>query len=477
VSALADRLAAEAPVRAARSALAGHAGPAWIVGGTPRDALLGREVRDVDLAVAGDPEPAARALARAVGGSVFPLSEAFGAWRVLDRRRGARFDLAALRGDGIEADLARRDFAANAIAVPLPGGEVLDPHGGVDDVARGVLRVLGPEAYADDPLRPLRLARLATELPLRPDPETERLTRAAAPRVVEAAPERVWAELRGIVVADRVLEGLELASRLGLLMAVVPELEQLRGVEQSHFHHLDVHGHTVEVLRRSLELERAPEEIFGDAAAALAAVLDEPLGDELTRRKGLRFAALFHDVAKPATRNVLASGRVAFVGHDSAGEETVGRIFRRLRTGERLRSFVGAITRHHLRLGFLVHERPLSRAAVYRYLAACEPVEVEVTAFSCADRLATRGQAAEPSIRAHLDLARELLPEALEWRAHGPPAVPVRGDELAGALGLEPGPELGELLGRLREARFAGEVATAEEAVEYARRVRENPPR
>jgi tRNA nucleotidyltransferase/poly(A) polymerase len=476
VSTLDERLAGQPAVQAVRAALAARE-PAWIVGGAPRDALLGREVRDVDVAVAGDPERAARAIGRTIGGAVFRLSEAFGAWRSLDPRGRWRVDVSSLRGSSIEADLARRDFAANAIAVPLEGGEPVDPHGGADDVARGVLRVLGPEAYADDPLRPLRLARLATELPLRPDPETERLTVTAAPAVAGASAERVFAELRRIVVADRAIEGIELASRLGLTRAVLPELEELRGVEQSHFHHLDVHDHTLEVLRRTIELERAPEKVFGAPADPLRAVLAEPLGDELTRGQALRFAALFHDVAKPATRTVLPSGRVAFMGHDTLGEELVGRIFRRLRTGERLRAFVAAITRHHLRLGFLVHERPLSRPAVYRYLASCEPVEVEVTVFSCADRLATRGKSAEPSIGAHLELARELLVEALEWRAHGPPAAPVRGDELAGALGLEPGPELGELLARLREARFAGEVATAEEAVEYARRVRDNPAR
>jgi len=474
VSVLTDALAGSAPVRAVREALAGHPDPIWIVGGTPRDALLGRALVDVDLAVDGDPETVARAVARALRGPVFPLSEAFGAWRAIDRERSFRIDVSALRGPTIEDDLGRRDFAANAIAIPLEGGDPIDPHGGARDAAAGILRVLGPDAYAQDPLRPLRLVRLATELPLAPDRETERLTREAASRVTSASPERVWAELRRIVVADRVLEGLALASRLGLTAAVLPELEDLRGVEQSHFHHLDVHDHTMEVLRRTIELERAPEELFGPSAEPLAAVLDEPLGDELTRREGLRLVALFHDVAKPDTRTVLASGRVAFVGHDTVGEDVVTRIFRRLRSAERVRSFVAAVTRHHLKLGFLVHHRPLSRTAVYRYLSACQPVEVEVTLFSCADRLATRGKSAERSIGAHLDLARELMAEALEWRAQGPPAAPVRGDVLAGALGLDPGPEVGELLAALREARFAGEVATEEEAVEYARRVRQN---
>jgi len=474
---LEDRLGAEDPVRCARAALAARNERVWLVGGSLRDALLGRPVADIDLAVDGDAAGVARAVARAAGGPAFPLSEAFGAWRALDGARRWVCDVSPLQGPDIEADLGRRDFSVNAMAMPLAGGALLDPHGGRRDLEARTLRVLGPEAYAEDPLRPLRLVRLATELGLTPDPHTERLTRDAAPRVTAASPERVWAELRRLVCATAVIDGLELSSRLGLTAAVLPELDELRGVEQSHFHHLDVHGHTLEVLKQALALEADPEAVFGPLAEPLGQVLDESLGDELTRRQGLRFAALLHDIAKPATRAVLPAGRVAFPGHDAVGEEVVSSIFRRVRAGERLRAFVAGITRHHLRLGFLVHDRPLSRRAVYGYLSACEPVEVEVTVLSCADRLATRGRNAEKAIVAHLELARELLDEGLRWRREGPPRAPVRGDELARALELEPGPELGALLARLREARFAGEVESPAEAVELARRLRENASR
>ena len=314
--------------------------------------------------------------------------------------------------------------------------------------------------------------RLATELDLAPDPDTERLTREAAPLVASAAAERVWAELRRLVVAERVIEGLELSDRLGLTAVVLPELSALHGVEQSHFHHLDVYDHTLEVLRQALELERHPERVFGELAEPLDALMREPFADELDRWQALRLGALLHDAAKPATRNVRPDGRVTFIGHDSVGAELVGEICARLRASDRLRQFLAGLTRNHLVLGFLVHERPLDRRMVYRYLERCEPVEVEVTLLSCADRLATRGKNADAAIAAHLELARELMAEALAWRRDGAPESPLRGDELARALGIPPGPELGALLAQLREARFAGEATTAEEALELARRLR-----
>jgi poly(A) polymerase len=466
---VAERLRADPAVRSVRDAL-GNGPEAWVVGGTVRDALLGRPLTDVDLVVSGDPERAARSVARAIGGPAFRLSEEFDAWRAIDGDHRFVCDVSTLRGAGIEADLARRDFTVNAIAAPLGGGDLVDPHGGRADAEAGLLRVLGAEAYAADPLRPLRLARLATELPLEPDEETARLTRAAASRLSAAAPERVFGELRRIVLADDVIAGLELCDRLGLTAVVLPEVSALRGIEQSHFHHLDVLGHTIEVIRRSIELERELERFFGELSGSLRAVLSEPLADEFSRAQALRFAALLHDVGKAPTRSVREDGRVTFIGHDSLGAEMVESICRRLRASERLRSFLASVTRHHLVLGFMVHARPLSRRDVYRYLTTCAPVEVEVTLFSCADRLATRGRRAEPAIAAHFELARELLREGLAWRADGPPRSPLRGDELARELGIEPGPELGRLLAELQEARFAGEVETRADAIEHARR-------
>ena len=468
------RLAEAEAVRAARAALGDPAEGVWLVGGAVRDALLERPLVDLDLAVAGDPERVARALGRAVGGPAFPLSEEFGAWRTIDRRGGHCYDVSPLQGATIEDDLGKRDFTINAIAVPLAGGDPIDPSGGIADLEARVLRVLGAAAYEADPLRPLRLVRLHAELGLRPDPETERLTREAAPMLDRPSPERVFAELRRLVLAAGVVPALELAERLGVLAAVLPEIAALRGVEQSRFHHLDVYEHTLEVLRRQVELEGRLDELFGDLTPRLRAVLHEPLADEMTRLEALRLGALFHDVAKPDTRGVRPDGRITFIGHDSEGQEKVGRIFRRLRTSERLRTFVGGLVRHHLVLGFLVKERPLGPAAVYAYLKHCEPVEVEVTVLSCADRLATRGDNADRAIAAHLDLARELMGPALDWRSSGPPRPPVRGDELARALELEPGPLLGELLARLEEATYTGEIGTREEALALARSLRED---
>ena len=160
----------------------------------------------------------------------------------------------------------------------------------------------------------------------------------------EASGERVFAELRRLVLAPGAVAGLALADRLGLLHAVLPELAALHGIEQSHYHHQDVYGHTLEVLERLTEMEADRP----TSASSARRAPDEPLADELTRGEALRFGALLHDIGKPATRDVREDGRVTFIGHDRLGEEMVRQVCGRLRTSERLSRFLAAVTRHHL---------------------------------------------------------------------------------------------------------------------------------
>jgi poly(A) polymerase len=359
------------------------------------------------------------------------------------------------------------------MAEPLAGGDLVDPHGGREDLAARRLRMVGPSAFADDPLRTLRAVRLVVELDLALEPETAAAVAAHAPEIERVAPERVFGELKRVVCAPAARQGLELMEASGLTRAVLPELAALRGVEQNVFHHADVYDHTLEVLEVVAALERDAEAAgLGEHAAAVGALMAEPFADELTRGQAMRLAALLHDVAKPATRAVLPGGRVTFTGHDAKGAAMARAVLQRLRASERLADFVAALTRHHLRLGFLVHERAggdLPRRAAWRYLRATAPYSAEVTLLTVADRLATRGRNAEPAIAAHLELARELLGAALAERGAGPPAPLVRGDELARELGLEPGPALGELLARLEEDRYAGDIATREDALRRAR--------
>jgi len=472
---LESALASAPSIGAARIALEEQSGQAWIVGGAIRDALLGERVADADLAVnPGREEEATRAIARVAGGFAFALSEEHATWRAVSSDDGWHVDVAGLRAPTIEADLRARDFALNAIAVPLAGGEPIDPTGGLADAEARVLRVASEAAFAQDPIRLLRAARLAAGHGLEIEAGTANLARAGASRAADPAGERQFAELRGIIDGPDPLRGIALVDELAIMPVVLPELHALRGVRQNPNHHLDVLGHTLTVLEEWLGIEANVAGFAGELAEEIEEFLAEPLADELTRGGAIRFGALFHDLGKPDTRSE-GTGYVTFIGHDEVGARITGAICRRLRTSRKLSVELEGLALHHLRLGFLIHQRPLSRRAVYDYLVATEPVSVDVTLLSVADRLAARGEgpiASPEMVEAHLELAREMLRDALAWHREGPPRPPVSGDDLAAELGIAPGPEMGRVLEELRAAAFVGEVSGRDDALERARQLR-----
>jgi tRNA nucleotidyltransferase/poly(A) polymerase len=232
----------------ARKVLKGE--EAWVVGGAVRDELVGRPVVDLDIACR-EPERAARSFAGRTGGAVFPLSVHHGGWRVaLDA--GRTVDFTPLQGGSIESDLATRDFTINAIAVPLAGGEPVDPHGGRGDIEREVLRAVSPSIFADDPLRLLRAARLEDELGFRLEAETERLVRAGASLTGSPAGERILEELLRLSPS-----GFERLAELGLLEPLGGTLDRrLRAFASSWFRLAAVFGANLRRFPISNDLRR-----------------------------------------------------------------------------------------------------------------------------------------------------------------------------------------------------------------------------
>ena len=224
---------------------------AWIVGGAVRDELLGRPVDDLDVACR-EPERAARAYAGRRGGAPFPISTRHGAWRVA-HRDGRTVDFTPLAGT-IEDDLGTRDFTINAIAVPLAGGEPVDPFGGRDDLASRTLRVVSPSVFEDDPLRLLRAVRLEDELGFRLASETEALVRRHAGLVPRPAAERTVAELMRLSAP-----GYRRAAELGLIESLhgaLPGGDELERVDSPEYRLVAVFGPLVAKLPVSKELRR-----------------------------------------------------------------------------------------------------------------------------------------------------------------------------------------------------------------------------
>ncbi len=442
----------------------------WIVGGGLRDALLGRPVADVDLAVCADAKELAQRLATAHRAARFPLSDTFGAWRVHGGRLPFTVDLTPLQGGSLEQDLARRDLTVNALALPLAGGDLIDLHNGLDDLRARSLRIVSPMVLRDDPVRLVRLARLACQLGFDIVPHTRLRARMDAGGLARSAPERTVEELRRIARLPDAWRGVETLDDLGVLGVIVPELEEGRGLEQTPYHHKDVLDHTLEVVRHVCAIRADPAEIFRGSGPRLTADLAEPLADELTRSDALVFAALFHDMAKPETYAVTPEGRATFFHHDRRGAELADAWCRRYRTSTRFREVVALCVRTHLALGFMVHRQPLSLRQIDRYLRATAPADVELMVLSVADRLATNGpRTTPPQIQRHLAVARQIAEWYVTLAERGPMRTLVNGAELAELLHRQAGRWTGELLDALREEQVVGLVRTRAQAGRLAR--------
>ena len=465
-----DQLAALEPQRTQLATLLGDdAGATWLVGGIVRDALLGRPLVDVDLATGADPERVARRIAKVAGGTAFPLGERHGSekglWRVAtldDSGREVQYDVSALRGGAIETDVAERDFAANALALAVAGdgANVVDLHGGLEDIEHRRLRMVSSADLDEDPLRMLRAARIAHLLDWTIDDDTVAAIRERAARAAEPAGERTFHELKLLLLHPEARRGWRLLETLGLDAVLLPELDACRGMRQSRFHHLDVHDHTLAVLDNCEDIVEATD--FWLPLPAEAGLVRTPWSEE--QRLIVLLAALAHDLGKPATRTEREDGRVGFVGHDDVGRAIVDQLAERWKWSTHMRRAVGQLVGTHLALGFLLHtDRGLrDRWRLRRHLGDVVP---EAVVLSLGDRLATSGlDDRRRWVRAHMDLARQVWAD--HWREvrDGVPEPLLDGMEIAAAAGIEPGPKVGELVTLLAEAQAVGEVATREDA-------------
>lgn len=471
--------------------LAARGVSAYLVGGSLRDAMLGRPVRDVDVAVEGDSLATARAVAEDLGTAYVPLDSERGIARLVfpfEEDEVRYVDFAPLRGD-IVTDLASRDFTIDAMAVALPGDdyfELVDPFGGREDLAKSVVRAVAPAAFEADGLRLLRGVRLAAELGFHLDGSTLTWMRERAGCLDGIAPERQREELVRMLATGRASWALGSLDELGLLERILPELAAARGVEQPKEHYWDVFDHslrTVEALDYLLAEHPPKETRWATFWRELWGPLGwlpgghdhfrEALSEGHPRLALVKLSALVHDIAKPTTKTVDSRGRVRFFGHAATGADMARTIMGRLRFSVRERRLVSLLVEEHLRPGQLTSGGgPPSRRALFRYFRDTGDAALDVLFLSLADHLAARGPRMRvTSWRNHVAYVNHIMARRhLEESLVEPPRL-VTGHDVMAALGIGPGPEVGRLLRAVEEAHGAGEIHTREDALALVQRL------
>lgn len=466
--------------------------PVYLVGGAVRDIFLKRASHDLDFALPGEALKLARRVGDALQGAYFPLNVEHDTGRVILIEDETRYiiDFTRFRGPNLESDLRARDLTINALALDIHDpSQITDPLGGLRDLRAGVLRACSERSFTDDPLRIIRVIRMAVAFGYQILPETRRLMEAALPGLHDISPERLRDELFNLLEAGSPATGVQLLDHFGALPYTFPELADLKGVAQSEPHIYNVWDHTLRTARELNRILGVLGPVHDEEASAdlLMGLLVQRLGryrgeisphllDRITPERSLQalltFAGLYHDVGKPATQEI-EDGRIRFLEHPQVGAEIAAQRARQLSLSNRETQRVETIVRHHMRPLLLVHTgKAPTRRAVYRFFRATGPAGVDICLLSLADTLATYGQTlTQDTWLEQLTVVRMLLEAWWEQRESNIDPIPLLGGkDLMEELGLKPGPDLGLLLDYLCENQATGEIETRAEALELAKK-------
>jgi poly(A) polymerase len=457
---------------------------AYIVGGFVRDWLVGKQTNDIDIAVEGDALSVARELAVAVGGKYVLLDETNKIGRVVvSGEHQWHLDLSAFVND-IEDDLARRDFSINAMAFELRGlisgsSQFIDPFSGKSDLKNKLVRALNQQIFHKDSTRLLRAVRMATELGFKIDSETVKYIQRDC-RLVKLVPgERIREELLKMLILPGAAHLLRYLDTLGLLIAIIPELEELKGFEQPKEHYWDVFNHSVEVVATAEFLLRESKWEYGEDdllkstpwSKEISEHFNEEVSSGSSRRVLLKLGALLHDIAKPLTRTVDEAGRTRFLGHPREGAAIAVKVMERLRFSSKEIRLIENLVYHHLRPAQMSNNGLATSRAVFRYFRDTENAGLDILFLALADYLATHGPRLDiKEWKHHNHLINFILTEHSRQEATVLPAKLIDGHDLMNAFGLKPGRLLGELLTEVREAQAAQEINTREEALDLVRK-------
>jgi poly(A) polymerase len=418
-----------------------------LVGGSVRDALLGRLGNDLDFTTDARPEQTLK-IVRGWADAVWEVGIAFGTvgCRKSDAEgndfqievttyRSEAYDRSSRKpevsyGETIEEDLVRRDFTVNAMAVALPGIEFVDPHNGLVDLAQRVLRTPGTpqESFSDDPLRMMRAARFAAQLDFEVAPEVVAAMKEMADRIEIVSAERVRDELNKLILSEHPSKGLQLLVETGLADHVLPELPALRLERDEHHRHKDVYEHTLIVLEQAIALETD--------------------GPDLV----LRLAALLHDIGKPRTRRFEPDGRVSFHHHEVVGAKMTKSRMTKLKYPGDLIKDVSRLVELHLRFhGYGSGE--WTDSAVRRYVRDAGPLLDQLHKLTRSDCTTRNKKKATALARTYdsLEVRIAQLKEQEELDAIRPD---LDGNQIMEILGVPAGPAVGKAYKYLLELRL-----------------------
>ena len=450
----------------------------YIVGGFLRDALLGRCLHtvDIDFAIKQDAIYFARGLKKIIKAGFVVLDQEHGSCRLVKRLNETvyTFDFTDFRGRDIEEDLLRRDFSLNALALPLEvviqkgpwKKELIDPASGVEAIKKRIICKVYPLAFEDDPIRILRAFSLACCLGFKIAKDTFDDIQKEVYKLSGQPGERIRDELFKILHQPRAYECILQMDEAGVLSVILPEIEQMRGVSQGPYHHLDIWRHSLQTLfcleEFLRQFSRNPE---------YHNYLNAIVSNGHRRFALMKLAALLHDVGKPQARRRRGK-KIVFRGHERIGALKTEEIAKRLHLSNPETDILKKIVFLHLRPGYLGDFKMPTARAIFRYFRDAADESVSTLVVSIADQRATRGRlTTESSRRQHERVCRSLIREYFCRQRQRPQERFLDGYDIMRIFKIEPSPTVGRILSGLEELQAIGKIKTKTEAIKEAQRL------
>ena len=433
----------------------------YLVGGSVRDALMGKSSVDRDIAIK-NAGVFARKLADKFNATYIELDPVNKIYRLVLEDKINYLDVSEIQGKSIEEDLSRRDFTMNAIAIDLSSGEIIDPFNGQKDIKKGIIRHIKETNFTDDPLRILRAFRFASTTGFELAEETRICINKYRGLLFTPARERINYELMKLFGGSYCSKVLLEMDRFGILEELFPQVKEMKKVPPNTHHHLDLFHHVVETVRNI-------ENLYSNGTLLEKEHFDTIDFGGFPRINHLKLAGFLHDIGKFSTWTIEETGRHRFIKHDDVGAKMCIPFLREMKFSKKQIEYISSMIKNHIYPSNVIDAPDLNEKVMMRYIRKMGVNVIDNIILAKADRLSARGEAiTEEIVKNNLDGLDKLLDFYFTKRETLKP-IPklLDGLEIMEIKGIKQSPELGKIINALKEAQINGDINSKEEAVDF----------
>jgi poly(A) polymerase len=456
----------------------------FLVGGYLRDIIIGRskENPDLDFCLPDGSIRFARSLRSKIKAGFVVLDSEHGCARLVKRFPGATYtlDFSDFRAGTLSEDLLRRDFTINTLCIDLKRlfcgrrlkldrqtfNELLtDIYGAQKDIGSRIIRVPYKDSFNDDPLRILRAFSLSAVFGFKIHPDTLKLIKKEKDKLSTVSCERIRDEIFKIFDSPSAYPLLKLMDDYSIISLIFPEIDQMRGVRQGPYHHLDVWKHSLETVRQLEEF------IKKNKNETINAYLNQAISADRKRLGLMKFASWLHDIGKPRAKRKKAN-KTMFHGHERVGSDITKEICRRLKLSNDEINALHKMIFWHLRPGYLADNKQISPRARFRYFRDTGPEGVSTLILSIADQRSTRGPlTSETERRHHERVVMKLIEDYFKKSGEVRRARLVNGNDIMKRFKLQPSPLIGKILSEIEEQQAIGKIKNKTGALKAAEKI------